>query len=407
MVLPLFLLLAAADGCDELPRRRIDAALSAAEPGQLWALAPRIPAEGLPPMLERFRSGEGVSQLAMGVALGLTRRAEALPALQRSAPASLEGRVGRALGLLALGLSTETGTIAYGMEVGAPPLRRLTAEALGRMPAVLARQLSYPYLKDDDPAVGLAVAQIHLQRGSRVARSLLERFATTGEPRDLAVRATRVLLDHGHRFGFGEMLRLPAQLRAEAAARYADAGRSVQPLLGSGDPWLRAGAIAGELRRGRPLHRLGTREASDRGAAAAAAVIESLEPSLERLSPPEVAGFVATLAAYAVEPPPSTVPSVRRRIQAGMDSWTTAGSIGADDEADLVAALGRLSAREALEAARARLGRPQPAVVRSALEVVAAIGTRSDVSAVLKVAEKGPPELLVPALDAAEAACRR
>lgn len=383
--------------CTDL-RSALDATLmEESEPEALWSLARMASRRGLEALADRYARSGGAVAISVPVAMGLGRRHEALRLLLEAAPVAAEAKLGQSLGLLALGDASRTATIAAALEGERLSAHRpLIASALARMPATKPRSLSYPLLLDPDVEVRLAVAPLHLLRGSRRARTALLQAALEGGP-PRAVLATRVLLDAGHRFSRAELIRLPEAVGAEAVARHVDRGVDAIDFVTADRSELRVGGLAGALRTGRlppsamvsRLRRRGRDDVHAAGELAMARVLLGDLPStaLTALPRGSVRGAVALLSAFST---PKTPYLARRSVQAlavVLEAWVADARISAEDRARAIRALGALNASAALEVARRGLG-AEPLVALASAEVVGRAGRDSDVVALLALARR-------------------
>ncbi|MEL6187185.1 MAG: hypothetical protein AAFU79_21375, partial [Myxococcota bacterium] len=90
-----FLALLTGASCADAPAALQAALRQEADPGALWQLAPLAGAEGVEILTARSRDVQGQEALVVPVALGLSRRAEALGALRRVPPNTREATLGR------------------------------------------------------------------------------------------------------------------------------------------------------------------------------------------------------------------------------------------------------------------------------------------------------------------------
>jgi hypothetical protein len=276
------------------------------------------------------------------------------------------------------------------------------------MLATRPRVLSYALLKDDDPAVRLAVAEPHLRRGSRRARAVLLDLLDAPEHR---ARAARILIDAGHRFSRSDLERLPAFFRRRAVV---EGSGTPESLLTSADPELRAGAFAAAVaeadlrpRRLRVAARQNRRRDPERAEAelAMARVLSGLagRGALAELSEVGLAAATAVLSAYAATEAGGVGPRALDALEATLRAWRGAPA----DEAAFLRALSRLDPLRALSLARARLTAEPAPLVEAALVAVGRAGRATDLPALLERAERGPPGLRVAALEAAHQICAR
>ncbi|MEL6188001.1 MAG: hypothetical protein AAFU79_25540, partial [Myxococcota bacterium] len=286
--------------------------------------------------------------------------------------------------------------------------------ALARMPAKIPRELSYDLLSDVDPEVRVAVAELHLRRGSRKARTVLEAAARGAEPR--AEEATAMLLRDGHRFSASDLSRLPSVLRGPAMVTWVEPRGVTRDQLVQGDPGLRAGAIAASLRNGEPpvplilalLQRRSTRHEESVGEAAIVQALtgEMGSKELEALSPSGIRGVVEVLTAFSVDPVPFVSRTRIQNIVRFAEGWQADGRLTPPDQARLLRALGRLDGTASLGWARAGLD-ASPEIALAALNTVEEAGRAKDADALLSVAQGATGWVRARALEAAMAVCRR
>ncbi len=381
----------AAQGCVEVPVAAAAAVLRLGPTADGFRLAP------VAALLEVWRSTED-EPWWLPAAVGLGRQEAALRRIRGFRPRSPDHRLGRALGLLALGDVTGTGTVTAALAEGRLEVRRAVAAALSAMPATVPRRLSYPALADDDPLVALPLAELHVRRGSRRARVALERLLL--EPAHRA-EAGRILLDLGFTVRSAELATLPEDLRRRAAVeRLARAGPRMHFTDADRAVWSAAFAVAAAQSMlpsqiEAAAVRLQRRD-PDAGAGALAAVALLRGRAAVDWPPkgPAAAAAAAVIDAYARLPGAVLDDETAGAVQAAVLSWTVeARDVG-------LLALARLAPGPARSAARSLIGQGSAAAVA----VLARHGGPADASALLAV--KGP-DLLGAAVTAAARVCRR
>lgn len=411
-LLTLALVAALPKGCAGLEPAQRAALADETDPGSLWSLAVSGPASGTQTLVERFRDADGVEAAVVAAALGLSRRADALRALQALPRGDSEARrFGIALGRLALGDNSISSTVAATLAEGPVELRRIGARALAFMPAVRARQLSYKLLDDPDDGVRVAIAEIHLRRASVRARRALEELAYG----PLGAEAVRAMLRYELRFATQAIPRLPSEVRAEATVRAVDRGASELSLLGQSDPQIRAGAFAGAARERdmklTTLAAIGRRNAAHfpeaKGEAAMTLLLAGdADPTgLPELDAAGIEGAIRVLTAFARPPLPALGPAEVKELVAAVEAWASAGHLTPDGRSRVLEALARLDPRAGVDLARAGLEAPESAA--AAASVLAEAGTRADVGALLASAGAHQGWARAEALRAAAEICER
>lgn len=381
----------------------------------LWQLAPLAAREDVARLARRLEQAQDLEALNVAVALGFTRQARALRTLYEVDTSSQTSRLGRALGLLALGNASQTGTIAASFGSPSVSLRYTVASALARMPASRPRAMSADLLDDRDAGVRLVIARSHLRRGSRKARDVLQELALTATS-TLAAEAGRALLGLRHRFEPATWTKLPRSIRAWAV-RVALRNHSSKPFLEHKDLEIRAGALASALVAeagardlDRVLKRRARRGPIGRGEAEMARVLSGRageESVLTELEAPGIRGAVAVLSAYAVRGAQYLGETAVEAIAAALGDWSAASAIGPEDEARALQALSRIDTLRALPLARERLDRSEAVVVLSSVEALGRSGRSGDAAALLGRAETSRGRVRVKALRAAREVCAR
>ncbi|MBI2373894.1 MAG: HEAT repeat domain-containing protein [Deltaproteobacteria bacterium] len=183
-----------------------------------WAirLAPYVSSVGVGPLAGLVWAKDESRATWAAIVLGMSRQSNALSALREeprgAAPMT---RLGRALGLLALGDGAGTGSIAEAIENGSPEQRRLVAQVLGKQRTMRAGALLAPLLRDPDPEARLWAARRGDWWKPQRARKALEELADWPEP-EIHRPAARTLATRRIHGRWLRVLPLPERARFDA-----------------------------------------------------------------------------------------------------------------------------------------------------------------------------------------------
>ena len=402
-----------AGDCADVTHELTPLLLEEQDPLILWSLAPLADERAIGPLVQRIRRVQGHEAVSVSVALGLSRQSEALFALRTFSPESFEERLGRALGLLALGDASATATIAAAMREAPQPIRLVTAQALAQMMALRPRTLSYGLMSDPDPEVRLWAAKPHLAYGSDRARTVLWELTQSGRPTTSA-QAIEALVEAGHRLGGPLPSSLPIRLRITAWEMRK--GDHHSPHVLDQDNSVRAAALAVKARKKEPLkatqfkglRRLGRLRSEVRGELRMFQALSSHQPvsSLETLEPQMIPGALRVLYGFSTQPAPEK-PESSMKLTELLEKWVLRGHLEAEAERQAFGALAHLDAQAALDLARSRLPEAQADQALASIWVVARFGGWGDVSALISVLERPERSVRAAALQAALAICHR
>jgi hypothetical protein len=338
------------------------------------------------------------------VTVGMSRSARGLRLLRTiRPPVDSAGRVAWALGLLASGDATASGTIASALAQGPSALRWEVASALAKMPQSRPRVLLYAAMRDEDERVRLVAAQTHVGLYSRQARRVLDQLMKGG---GLVVRrrAAEALGDAGVRFRSVDLQAFPGpeRLRLLRHQLYTDRPfrrpRSVASAkLNDGDGlarvrawarWLEPSKSLAEVRRAITANRFSRVE----GITALATIdAQEASPVVPAFQPEEMQEFLTLIAGLAGRD--SSAPKVSRaaaeRLAVPLRSWLHSGRETAAEK-DLLMWMESIHPMVAVELARVRLrSSPGPGYIAAA-RVLASAGGSSDVPLLLTAAKKVP-----------------
>lgn len=405
--------------CAEV-QRVIDRAPAEAKSGAaLLALAPYLGEAAVDGLLERAVQRRD-DVLESYLALGLSRHASALRAL-RALPDSAdpEQRLGRALGLLALGDGSGSGTIAAALESGSAPIRVRTARGLARLQQMRPKMMLASALEDPEEEVRLAAARALARlEARRVERTLLELRASTSP--QIRRAAAAALLERRAQSTLEDAPEAPLHLRLVHRTRALVRGRRarIAAELGAADPLVRASAFAAAALTGEPaapqLRRLAERARSASPGPSPEALMalalqgdEAASAELPRLEGADAERAIDVLFAYATLAKRGELPPERTRALADAAlRWLAAGP-STEGEARVLGAFGRLEPEVGLRLARGRVGSAQGRAARVALDLFGRYGLASDLPLLTARAGAKDTGFDVGALEASARICER
>ncbi|MCK6546044.1 HEAT repeat domain-containing protein [Myxococcota bacterium] len=385
---------AAEPTCRDVQRTIDQLVADAADPAEALRLAPFTTQAAVTAML---RAAEGSSSAADAafdrfLALGLTRQAEALRLLRRASPPSPATRMGRALGLLALGDGAETATIARVLYEGSAEDRRRTARALAAMRQKRPELLLYDALEDADPIVRLEAARALAESGAVRARRVLVDVLRSKDPA-LAPRAARALARQGYDFRPDELPLLSPELRLDVVAADAHRARRAAPAMlaaqtRSPDDTARAAAFAAIATTGlegntplkKQLPKAPELPSAELATALALAGDAAVIPRLVELDKADAERAIRIVFAFAriSEEHDDELPARVARI---VEAWLARGALDEPHTAMALRAVERLDPALALGVARKRLaGAPDGPSFARAIRVAGRHGTTDDLA---------------------------
>jgi hypothetical protein len=389
---------AAEPACREVQRTIDQLVADAADPRGAVGLAPFTTQAAVATMLRAAEGSSAAADAAFDrfLALGLTRQAEALRLLRRTAPpATSAHRIGRALGLLALGDGAETATITRVLYEGAIEDRRRTARALAAMRQKRPELMLFDALEDVDPVVRFEAARALAESGAVRARRVLVDVLRSRDS-ELAPRAARTLARSGSGYDFrpDELALLSPQLRLDVVASELLRARRTAPAMlvvqtRAPDDTTRAAAFAVLATVGldgaTPLKKLIPKSPEAPGAELATALAlagdASMIPRLVTLDAADAQRAIRIIFAFAriAEETADELPVVVARIVAG---WLGRRALDEPHASMALRAVERLDPSRALDLARGRLrGAPDGPSMRRAIRIVGRHGTTEDLAA--------------------------
>lgn len=390
-------------------------------PEQTVLLAEIAPVGAVAGLMQTARADFGPSGRASYVALGLSRHARVLKQLRDLPQPKTQEKLGRALGLLALGDATGTGTVSWALINGPVELRRSTAWALSRMEQVRPRRMLFEAMVDPDPEVRLIGAEIHVHRYSRRARKVLRELLTGPH----SARAAAAMYNAQVGFRAEDLPRLPDHLRGPVLIRLNPPHRKRSPQklrtrLASKDAFVRAGAFAGLAAAATPpamLKRYARTALKSRGVLAEAQLrmslallgdAESIE-TLQALDRDSARAAADVLWAFssARAPHHRLDAGHAAKIARGVESWMKRGFLEPFREAQMIRALQRAHVPVGVRLSRTRLSGGQGLGLAAALQILSADGRGADSDRILSALPRLGPAITVQALKAARALCAR
>lgn len=414
---------ASADVCGEV-QREIDALAETTEPVVLITLGPHYGSSAIDALLETARTGPPEAARGAYLALGLSRLAPALRAIRATPPPKGGDALSWSLAMLALGDAAGTGTISRALLSEPLSTRRMTAEALAKMPQKRPRTILYQGLTDEDPQVRLTAAEVHVRHYSRRARRVLvEMLSSPVEA--YRIRAARALAEQRHRFRPEELSALPAPVVGPAfvanAARRGRIAKLARVQLNSSKAEARGAALAALVAIGaespaavarwekRTKARFGP-DVSGQAAMASALLGTAGVEALDALEPELVPAAAAVLWAFTGAGPPRNrlEPDHAHLLARVVERWIVQGFLDDARQAQVLSAMAAADPLAGLSLARARVLGPEGAALEAALEVMARTAAERDVPALMAAARRAKdPALRAQAWRAASEVCRR
>lgn len=408
--------------CGNVQRAIDGEAVVTDDPGTLLRLAPHLGAPVLPRLLSRGAKGHDALAFATPIAVGLSRQGDALRLLREASVASPSDRLGRALGLLAIGDGAETGTIASALEKGSVKDRRRVAHALARFRQRRPEIMLYPALEDPDDEVRFLAAKRLLPLGSTRARRALVDLSRSSSSAFRA-KAARALFLEGAFVRGEELALLSLEDRVRSLIDEADRGRrsafrTLAEKSHASDPVLRAAAFAATAMvraEGAALRKLektlapkGLELAPPEALAALALLLEPTAlKALEGLDAEGAERAVLVLFAYARAEDAELEPEHAGQLAGVVGGWMDAGKLSDDGASRAIRALAHLDPIAGLMLARRRVRGPEGRGLRAAVRVVGRRGTLSDLADLVDASRKWSPRMRVLALSSAARTCAR
>ncbi len=298
-----------------MAQRAIDGfARSLPPPAVLRRLAPHFGDRAVRDLGVLAGAADGETLASLAPAIAASRRAVGLSVLRGlQPPAGTPAARAVALGLLALGDGSRTGTLARALAATEPSVRREVARGLSTMRHVRPVEMMLDLLEDEDEEVRYWAALGLSPRRFRRAQRTLEALVEKGSPA-IRGRAARALLDHYPAPRVEVLERMPAAEGARGLVAAAVHGRSrvvgrLDREAAGADPIRRAGAFAAlaHVETSAAVRTVAARAERRVGAAVRAPAVmagallgdEAAVAALSELSAPEAAVAVDVLEAYA------------------------------------------------------------------------------------------------------------
>ncbi|MBX2813294.1 MAG: HEAT repeat domain-containing protein [Myxococcales bacterium] len=326
----------------------------------LWVMVPFANFDETQTLWARFRQASGDEAVVLGVSVGLGRHPGILEILHQYEPNDPSQRIGRALGLLALGDGSGIQYLQNTLASRDYPMRRVMVSALLQISSARSQGLVDSLLNEADPETRLTIAEAYISSGNPRAQATLVELVNTPSSSVVAKAASALLRGYS-----------PAE-----DGRLSNDGREDQPedTLWSPHEIMRRFVMRGEN-----------------------------HPALDLPDGQFITEAIHSMTWYAKEggrlhPEPEALGQLVRR-------WFASGHMLVSSQADGLKALERLAPSQALALARTHLMNPQENVARAAVMVVYQRGNEDDIGALIEVARRSQGMLRAESLRAVYHLC--